>query len=87
MKGDKVIPSKKEEVRAYATMLKDRAQLMIKHLLFDLRYDKDLVDYILAGDKEGGIDGNGVNIVDDRDRDDISTSKRDCGDIEEDVLC
>ena len=36
LRGDNVIPSKAEEVKAYATMLKDREQLIVKQLLLDL---------------------------------------------------
>ena len=59
--------------------------MVIKQFLVNLEYDKDQVDYIMSWDKVGDSNGNGANIVDDRDRDNESTS--DDGDIEDDNLC
>ena len=73
MKVDRVIPSKAEEVRAYATMLEDREPLTITQLLLDLEYGKDLVDSVLSKDKDGDSNVNGANIIDNWDRDNAST--------------
>ena len=80
-----MIPSKAAEVRAYATMLKDRELLTIKQLLLDLGYVEDLVDSILSGDEDGDSDGDGVDLVGDGDSDDVST--KNSGDIEDDASC
>ena len=80
-----MIPSKAAEVRAYATMLKDRELLTIKQLLLDLGYVEDLVDSILSGDEDRDSDGDGVDLVDDGDSDDVST--KNSGDIEDDASC
>ena len=55
----------------------DNQTVSIRH-----EYCKDLLDSVLIGDKEGDINGNGVN---DRDRD--NTSIRDGGDNKDNTLC
>jgi hypothetical protein len=71
-KEDGVIPSKADEVRTYAMMLEDREPLTTKQFLLDLKYGKDLVDFILSGDESG-------------DRENVSIS--DGGDNDDDALC
>ena len=59
--------------------------MIIKQILLDLGYGKDIVDSILSGEEDRDSNGNGVDVVDDEDRGDASTS--DDGDTEDDTSC
>ena len=72
-----MIPSKVYEARAYTTMLEDQELLTITQLILNLEHNKDLVDSVLSGNKDGEEDGNSNGIgADDRDRDNASILKR-----------
>ena len=66
-------------------MFKGQASLTITQLLLDLKYGKDVVDYILSRDRDRDSNGNGANTVDDEDRGNQSTCHG--GDIEDNALC
>ena len=59
--------------------------MTITQLLVDLKYGEDLLDSILSGDKDGDSNDKSVEVVNDRGRDNVSTS--DGRDIEEYASC
>ena len=58
-------------MRTYTLILKYQEPLSITQLLLDLKYGKDLADYIQNGVEDRERDDNGI---DDGDRDNNSTS-------------